>query len=82
MKLVGIITDGDLRRLLSQGVKALKRKAAQIMTANPSTASAESLAVDALYLMEKKKITALPVVTKITLRSEFSICTISFRQAW
>jgi len=61
-QLAGIITDGDLRRLLSRGMKGLKQKACEIMTKDPSVIDAEMLAVDALYLMEEKKITMLPVV--------------------
>lgn len=61
-RLIGIITDGDLRRLLALGMKALKSKAEDIMTKDPLSISRDKLAVDALYLMEKKKITMLPVL--------------------
>lgn len=61
-RLAGFITDGDLRRLLSQGIRSLKKKAGKIMTADPATIKPETLAVDALYLMESKKITMLPVI--------------------
>ncbi|MDP8219998.1 MAG: KpsF/GutQ family sugar-phosphate isomerase [Candidatus Stygibacter frigidus] len=61
-RLCGIVTDGDLRRLISKGVKELKQIAAEFMTPSPATISSEKLAVDALYLMEEKKITVLPVV--------------------
>jgi len=61
-KLCGIVTDGDLRRLISKGVKKIMQKAAEFMTHSPATISSEKLAVDALYLMETKKITVLPVV--------------------
>jgi len=61
-KLCGIVTDGDLRRLISKGVKELKQTAEEFMTPSPATISSDKLAVDALYLMEAKKITVLPVV--------------------
>lgn len=61
-KLCGIVTDGDLRRLISKGAINLKITAAEFMTPSPATISSDQLAVDALYLMEEKKITVLPVV--------------------
>jgi arabinose-5-phosphate isomerase len=61
-KVVGIITDGDLRRLLSIDLNALGKTAADAMHANPTTIQAETLAVDALNIMEEKKITMLPVI--------------------
>ena len=61
-KLMGIVTDGDLRRLITKGIKGLKQKASQIMTVNPLTIYQDILAVDALNLMETNKITMLPVV--------------------
>ncbi|MFO7896011.1 MAG: KpsF/GutQ family sugar-phosphate isomerase, partial [Candidatus Cloacimonadales bacterium] len=60
--LLGIITDGDLRRLLSKDLNALGKAAQDAMHANPTTISAESLAIDALNLMEELKITMLPVI--------------------
>jgi len=64
-KLCGIVTDGDLRRLISKGVKEIMQKAVEIMTPSPATISSDKLAVDALYLMEEKKITVLPVVNEL-----------------
>ncbi len=61
-RLCGIVTDGDLRRLISQGVKRLKQPASQFMTINPQTVASDVLAVDALNIMEEKKITMLPVI--------------------
>lgn len=61
-KLLGIVTDGDLRRLIAKGIKALKKNAVQIMSAQPRCITADRLAVDALNLMESYKITMLPVV--------------------
>jgi arabinose-5-phosphate isomerase len=62
-KLVGIISDGDLRRLLERdGPAALQKTAGEAMKASPMTISADELAVRALGVMEGKKITSLVVV--------------------
>src|ERR1700722_18211544 len=62
-KLVGIISDGDLRRLLEKrGKDVLDLKAVEAMTKNPRTIGAEEFAATALALMEEKKITSLMVV--------------------
>ena len=60
-QLLGIITDGDLRRMLEKKVLLESIKAADIMTATPKTINADNLAVDALDLMRKKAITQLVV---------------------
>jgi arabinose-5-phosphate isomerase len=61
--LIGIVSDGDLRRLLEhRGKDALDLNAGQCMTAKPRTISAEAFAAEALDLMEQKKITSLMVV--------------------
>jgi arabinose-5-phosphate isomerase len=61
--LLGIITDGDLRRLLErEGIKA-GLKAADIMTANPKTVEADALAIEALDLMRVHDITRLVVTS-------------------
>jgi arabinose-5-phosphate isomerase len=57
--LVGAITDGDLRRHIEQG---LDHTAAEFMTREPKTVSADALVDDALTLFEEHKITALFVV--------------------
>jgi arabinose-5-phosphate isomerase len=57
--LVGAITDGDLRRHIEQG---LDHSAAEFMTRDPKTISADALIDDALTLFEENKITALFVV--------------------
>ena len=63
-KLLGMISDGDLRRLLERdGGKALDHTAGEIMNPHPLTISAEAFASSALALMEEKKITSL-IVTK------------------
>jgi arabinose-5-phosphate isomerase len=61
-KLLGILSDGDLRRLLERnGPHAFHKKAADIMNPKPRTISPEMLAVDALLLLEQNKITSLVV---------------------
>ncbi len=60
-KVQGVITDGDLRRMLEKGVDVSALKAKDIMSANPKTISIDSLAVDGFHLMEKNKITQLVV---------------------
>src|SRR6266704_146265 len=61
--LVGIISDGDLRRLLEKrGKDALDLIAQEAMTKNPQTIAAGEFAASALALMEEKKITSLMVV--------------------
>jgi arabinose-5-phosphate isomerase len=59
-KLIGIITDGDLRRHVDKNF--LTHSAEEIMTKNPLTTSAETLAVEAVALMNKKSITSLFVL--------------------
>ncbi len=62
-KLMGVISDGDLRRLLEQrGKDVLDLTAADCMTENPRTIVASEFAATALALMEEKKITSLVVV--------------------
>jgi arabinose-5-phosphate isomerase len=63
-KLVGIISDGDLRRLLEKrGKDVLDLTASECMTKNPRTIAAAEFAATALALMEEKKITSLMVVS-------------------
>jgi arabinose-5-phosphate isomerase len=61
-KLVGIISDGDLRRLLEREKDVLHLTASECMTANPKTIHGEEFAAAALNIMEQKKITSLVVV--------------------
>jgi arabinose-5-phosphate isomerase len=62
-KLVGIISDGDLRRLLEKrGKDVLDLTAGEAMTRDPKTIGADEFAATALALMEEKKITSLMVV--------------------
>src|SRR5256886_5715803 len=62
-KLVGVISDGDLRRLLEKrGKDVLDLTAGECMTQNPRTISRQEFAAAALAMMEEKKITSLIVV--------------------
>ena len=61
-KLLGIITDGDLRRMLMKYPNIEQVKAAQIMTSDPKTIDEDALVVDALHKMRENSITQLPVV--------------------
>src|SRR5450631_2518084 len=62
-KLVGVISDGDLRRLLEKcGKDVLDLTASECMTTKPRTIAATEFAATALALMEEKKITSLVVV--------------------
>ena len=64
-RLVGVISDGDLRRLLEKDQeKVLSRTAGQCMTRRPATVEPDSLAGSALNLMEERSITSLMVVGK------------------
>jgi arabinose-5-phosphate isomerase len=59
----GVISDGDLRRLLErEGGAALSRSAGEAMNANPRTIAAGELAARALAILEERKITSLVVV--------------------
>lgn len=61
-KLVGIITDGDLRRMLERNHVSGDVRAKDIMTTNPKTIDADELAVNALDKMRKHEITQIVVV--------------------
>lgn len=57
--LIGIVTDGDLRRLLIKDLDLKVVTAEEVMTPNPQTIDSESLAVEALKLMREKSISQL-----------------------
>lgn len=59
---IGIFTDGDLRRALDQEVNLKSTPIEQVMTANCTTIKADILAAECLAIMESKKINALLVV--------------------
>ena len=61
--IIGIITDGDLRRMLEKDLYHAGAKAKDIMTSNPKTIESKSLAVNALEIMRNKNITQL-IVTR------------------
>ncbi|HEX7085553.1 MAG TPA: KpsF/GutQ family sugar-phosphate isomerase [Vicinamibacterales bacterium] len=60
-RLTGIITDGDLRRRMTTIPDFLQRTAVDVMTRHPVTISRNMLAVDALNLMEERRITSVIV---------------------
>jgi arabinose-5-phosphate isomerase len=59
--LVGILTDGDIRRFVARQNTSLDQPVDSIMTKNPRTLSPDAPAYDALNLMERHQITVLPV---------------------
>ena len=61
-KLVGIITDGDIRRMLSNTTEIALFQAIDIMGKNPKTISSDAMAIDALNVMENNSITQMLVV--------------------
>lgn len=63
--LLGLVTDGDIRRGLARSLDFLNRPVAEMMTAHPTTSAPNKLAAEALHIMEANKprpITVLPVV--------------------
>ncbi|WP_406684181.1 KpsF/GutQ family sugar-phosphate isomerase [Seonamhaeicola sp. MEBiC1930] len=63
-EIIGIVTDGDLRRMLSNVDDFTSLTASDIMSATPKRIKAETMAVDALELMEENEITQLLVEEK------------------
>ncbi len=64
-KMIGVLTDGDIRRGLSQGFSFLTMPVTELMTKAPKTITQDKLAAEALHLMESNKprpITVLPVI--------------------
>ena len=61
-RLAGIITDGDLRRHMTGSLSIVQQTAGDLMTRNPVTVARDLFAVEALNLMERRKITAVIVV--------------------
>jgi len=62
--LVGVISDGDLRRMLQKSDDPLKLPAGQVMSRNPKTIFEDELATAALSKMEEMKITSLVVIDR------------------
>ncbi|MFZ4287691.1 KpsF/GutQ family sugar-phosphate isomerase [Variovorax sp. HJSM1_2] len=61
-RILGIFTDGDLRRLIERGVDLRDVRARDVMHANPHTISSDALAAEAAQRMEQKRITSVLVV--------------------
>jgi arabinose-5-phosphate isomerase len=61
-ELVGVFTDGDLRRQMIRSPNVLDFTAGEVMTANPITIDRQLLAVEALKIMETHRITSIVVV--------------------
>jgi len=61
-ELLGIITDGDLRRMLEKSVNTADVHARDIMSSKPTTIQKDALAVEALELLRSKDISQLPVM--------------------
>jgi len=61
-ELLGIITDGDLRRMLEKNAHPADAQAWEIMSSNPTTIQKDALAVEALELLRSKDISQLPVM--------------------
>ena len=61
-RLVGIFTDGDLRRHLGVDKDLPHRKIKEVMTRNPLTITKDKLAAEAMHILEEKKIDEVPVV--------------------
>jgi arabinose-5-phosphate isomerase len=59
---IGVFTDGDLRRVLDRQTDVHATTMSEVMTANPKVARPKMLAAEAVHLMEQHRITALPVV--------------------
>ena len=62
--LLGIVTDGDIRRMLERGADLKKITAEQIMGKNPKIVEASALAVEGFHMMESNSITQLIVMQK------------------
>jgi arabinose-5-phosphate isomerase len=61
-RVIGVFTDGDLRRVLDRQADVHATIMSEVMTANPKVARPKMLAAEAVHLMEQYRITALPVV--------------------
>lgn len=61
-RLLGILTDGDIRRKIEARINIYDAKISSVMTVSPKVISSGSLAVDALKLMKKYSLNCLPVI--------------------
>ena len=62
-ELIGVITDGDLRRQLERGVNVYELQVKDVMTKTPIVIESERMAVDALTILKKRNISCMPVLT-------------------
>jgi len=62
LRVAGVFTDGDLRRTLDRGIDVHTARVHEVMTRDCALAVEEQLAAEALGIMQRKKINALPVV--------------------
>jgi len=63
-RLQGIVTDGDLRRHMTPGSNLLDRRARDVMTTSPITVDSQIFGVEALRIMEQRRITSVVVVDR------------------
>ena len=61
-RVLGVFTDGDLRRTLESGIDMNRVRIEEVMTRDCATVSPELLAAEAVHLMQRRAISALPVV--------------------
>jgi len=64
-KLIGIFTDGDLRRHIEKEINLLDKKVKEVMTKKPITINKEKLAQEAFRILQKNKIDEIPVVDNL-----------------
>ena len=82
-RLLGVISDGDLRRLLEQrGKDALDLTAQDCMTRAPKTISAQEFAATALARMEEMKITSLVVVDRVAENDQRLLGIVHLHDLW
>jgi arabinose-5-phosphate isomerase len=62
-KILGIVTDGDVRRSIALGKELFRMRAVDIMTPDPVAIDGSMLAADALSIMQRHEITVLPIVS-------------------
>jgi arabinose-5-phosphate isomerase len=63
-RLAGIFTDGDLRRYIATDPDLMRRRIKDVMTKNPTVATSEMLAAEAMKILREKKIDEMPVIDK------------------
>ncbi len=64
LRVVGVFTDGDLRRTLDRGIDIHSARVREVMSRDCAVVTEERLAAEALGIMQEKKINALPVVAR------------------